>query len=81
MFLFHKVGAATRATSFRVLRPHSTVPSQLDLLRTFGIDPTVMANFLNKIEEGYKSTNAYHNALHAADVVCLLVSCSTLVFS
>lgn len=44
------------------------------LLRDVGcsalqIDPTVLAGFLLEIQRGYVATNAYHNAIHAADVL------------
>jgi hypothetical protein len=42
---------------------------KLDLFRTFNIESTVLATFLTHIEAGYQKSNAYHNALHAADVV------------
>ncbi|KAJ1512083.1 High affinity cAMP-specific 3',5'-cyclic phosphodiesterase 7A [Coelomomyces lativittatus] len=39
------------------------------LFQNYELDVTVFQNFILKIESGYHSTNPYHNALHAADVV------------
>ncbi|KAI8469134.1 MAG: hypothetical protein J3K34DRAFT_386003 [Monoraphidium minutum] len=45
------------------------------LVSTFGISPVMLARFLRRMEEGYR-TNPYHNATHAADV---LQSLSTII--
>eukprot|EP01016_Furgasonia_blochmanni_P050021 TRINITY_DN7669_c0_g1_i3.p1 TRINITY_DN7669_c0_g1~~TRINITY_DN7669_c0_g1_i3.p1 ORF type:complete len:296 (+),score=63.48 TRINITY_DN7669_c0_g1_i3:63-950(+) len=37
-----------------------------DLLK---INPVIFKNFITKIQNGYRSENPYHNALHATDVV------------
>lgn len=42
-----------------------------DLLNTFNIDEAVLINFLREVESGYHH-NAYHNAMHAADVLQVL---------
>lgn len=39
-----------------------------DLLNKFGINEQVLINFLRDVEAGYRSV-AYHNAMHAADVL------------
>jgi hypothetical protein len=39
-----------------------------DLISRFNIKPIVLARFLRRIEEGYK-TNPYHNSIHASDVL------------
>ena len=39
---------------------------------TFGLDRKKLLRWLTKVEEGYSGANAYHNALHAADVTASL---------
>lgn len=38
------------------------------LLKHFKLDPVRVWKLFSLIEEGYHSTNPYHNAVHAADV-------------
>lgn len=41
-----------------------------DLINKYKISPEILANFLKKIENGYKlHNNPYHNNLHGADVL------------
>ncbi|GFR42649.1 hypothetical protein Agub_g3586, partial [Astrephomene gubernaculifera] len=39
------------------------------LLSTFRLKPVTLARLLRQIEAGYQSSNPYHNATHAADVL------------
>ncbi len=40
-----------------------------DLLRKFNISEAKLRRFLTVIEDGYDSSNPYHNSTHAADVL------------
>lgn len=44
------------------------VVSRHELCGPFGVSGTVMEAFAKRLESEYLSENAYHNALHAADV-------------
>ncbi|KAI8617731.1 hypothetical protein BC830DRAFT_1062209 [Chytriomyces sp. MP71] len=39
-----------------------------DMLRKHKIPESVFRNWLTRVEHGYRGTNPYHNAIHAADV-------------
>lgn len=54
-------GHPLTATAHAVLDARQLVPS-------FSLPHTELKTFLEEIEEAYLKTNAYHNALHAADV-------------
>ena len=42
---------------------------KLNIEQNLGIDRNTFSNCVSKMENGYLSTNAYHNSLHAADVL------------
>ena len=53
-----------------------TLFERRDFLSYFHIKRNVLDNFLSKCQVGYKSTNAYHNSIHASDV---MQTCHTLL--
>ena len=42
---------------------------EFDLFSSLNIDESVLAKFCRCVEKGYRSSNTYHNKIHAADVV------------
>ncbi|XP_023315953.1 calcium/calmodulin-dependent 3',5'-cyclic nucleotide phosphodiesterase 1-like isoform X8 [Trichogramma pretiosum] len=55
-------GSPVKYMGYDLLNRYGMIPK-------FKVPPTVLENFLNRIEEGYcRHRNPYHNNLHAADV-------------
>ena len=58
---------ATPGTTLAVMTFH--LLKQANCMHDFGVDPAKFWTFLQKIEQGYKAGNPYHNSVHAASVV------------
>ncbi|KNC46029.1 uncharacterized protein AMSG_00147 [Thecamonas trahens ATCC 50062] len=46
-----------------------TLFRKFHLVRTFGLDPTKVLRFFERVEDGYIKENPYHNSMHATDVL------------
>ena len=56
-------------TNFPLREVSYFIFTALSFTRCFKLDHSTLLQFLDRVEQGYKAENYYHNSLHAADVV------------